>query len=189
MRADARRNRERLVHTAREAFAEQGTDVALDDIARRAGVGPGTLYRHFPTREALVEAVYRGDITALSDRAYELIESLPPADALVRWLREEIRFVIEKRGLHAALHTLLEGNAETFAWCRGTLHEAGEALIANARRAGAIRPDVTATDLLRLGHGLGIASQNTPDIADHLVSVLLDGLRPRREPDAPRAPG
>ena len=92
LRADARRNRDRLVEVARSAFAERGLDAPLDDIARRAGVGPGTLYRHFPTREALLAAVYRGDIENLAARARELAASCPPREALARWMSDQLDY-------------------------------------------------------------------------------------------------
>jgi AcrR family transcriptional regulator len=177
MRADARRNYERLVATAREAFAEQGPEAPLDDIARRAGVGPGTLYRHFPNREALVEAVYRGEIADLSARAYQLIEDLAPEDALAEWLREEIRFVTLKRGLAATLKAVLDKDSETFAWCHATLRDAVAAVVGRAQEAGVIRADVTPTDVLRLGHGVAAATEHAPDSADRLLTVMLDGLR------------
>ncbi|WP_137812344.1 TetR/AcrR family transcriptional regulator [Gandjariella thermophila] len=177
MRADARRNYERLVATARDVFTEQGPDAPLDDIARRAGVGPGTLYRHFPTREALVEAVYRGEIADLSARAYQLLEDFSPADALVAWLAEQVRFATLKRGLAATLKAVVDRDSETFAWCHTTLRDAAAAVVTRAQEAGAIRPDVTPTDVLRLCHGVAVATEHAPDDADRLLSVLLDGLR------------
>lgn len=177
MRADARRNYERLLAAAGEAFAEQGPDAPLDDIARRAGVGPGTLYRHFPNREALVEAVYRGEIAHLSARAYQLLEDQPPREALVEWLREEVRFATLKRGLVATLKAVVDRDSETYAWCHATLRDAAAALVTRAQQAGAIRPDVTPMDVLRLCHGVAVATEHAPDDADRLLAVLIDGLR------------
>jgi AcrR family transcriptional regulator len=177
MRADARRNYERLVATAREVFAELGPDAPLDDIARRAGVGPGTLYRHFPNREALVEAAYRGEIVDLSARAYQLLDERSPRDALVEWLREQVRFANLKRGLATTLKSVVDKDSETFAWCHATLKDAAAAVVSRAQEAGAVRADVTPTDVLRLCHGVAVATEHAPDDADRLLSVLLDGLR------------
>src|SRR5215216_6625186 len=106
LRADARRNRDRLIAAAREAFAERGAEASLDDIARRAGVGPGTLYRHFPTRLTLIEAVYRDGVEALCAEARDLMSSPSPGEALATWLRSVLSYAGEKRGLATALMTM-----------------------------------------------------------------------------------
>jgi AcrR family transcriptional regulator len=177
MRADAQRNYERLLAVAKEAFGEHGADAPLDDIARRAGVGAGTLYRHFPTRQALMEAVYRDDVAELSAQAYELLERLPPAEALAAWMQLQVAYIIRKRGLGAALVATVGMESELFTTCREALIGAGAALLAAAQHAGAVRTDIDSADLLRLGHALAIATEKSPTEAPRLVEVVLDGLR------------
>jgi AcrR family transcriptional regulator len=178
MRADARRNHERIVATAREAFTEQGIDVPLDDIARRTGVGPGTLYRHFPNRDALVEAVYREEIGMLAARAYALVEELPPDEALGTWFREQVGWVRDSSGLALTLKAAIDQDSETFAHCRKELREAVAALLAAAKAAGVVRADLEPGDLLRLGHGVATASEYADDEGvERLLSVVLTGLR------------
>jgi AcrR family transcriptional regulator len=179
MRADARRNFERLIVAAREAFTEHGPEASLDDIARRAGVGPGTLYRHFPTRVALLEAVYRDDITRLSDRARELLAEKPVEEALGTWTMEQVEYVLRRRALAATLKTALDRDSRTLAYCKTTMREAADALLAPAKEAGLIRPEVTGSDLLRLVHGIGYASEYAPEEAGRMLSYLLAGLRPQ----------
>jgi AcrR family transcriptional regulator len=182
VRADARRNYERLIAAAREAFTEHGVEASLDDIARRAGVGPGTLYRHFPTREALLGAVYRDDVEALAERAKQLAGELPPGPALDAWLRLQLDYIKAKRGLGSAIKAMLGGDSETLAWCKETMRGALRDLLGRAQEVGAIRADVDAPTVLRLVHGVGIASESVPDEADRLLSIVLDGLRPLTPP-------
>jgi AcrR family transcriptional regulator len=179
MRADAQRNRERLLAAARDAFGEHGMDAAMDDIAKRAGVGPGTLYRHFSTREALLAAVYRDDVTNLAARADELADA-EPGEALARWLAIELDYAKQKLGLGAALKAMLGADSETLVYCRDTLRGAMGRLLDRAREAGAVRDDVSATDVLRLVHGISVASESSPDEATRLLGIVLDGLRPPR---------
>jgi AcrR family transcriptional regulator len=179
MRADARRNYDSIVVAARTAFTEHGPGAPLDDIAKRACVGAGTLYRHFPTREALIEAVYRGEIANLSDRAYKLSEELPPGEALVTWIREQVQWIVRSRGLATTLKASIEAGSETFAWCQSSMRSAVGAALVAAQGAGAIRSDVTATDILRLGHGIGLAVERaSPDETERLMSIMLKGLEP-----------
>jgi len=178
MRADARRNYERIVATARDVFAEHGVDAPLDDIAKAAKVGPGTLYRHFPSREDLVEAVYRGEVAQLAGRAYELRDTVPPGDALFSWMRIQIRFITESGGLALALKSAISADSETFEHCRKQLNDAVAALLEPAQAAGIVRADVEPRDLLRLGHGVGAATAYADDAgAERLWSVVRDGLR------------
>src|SRR5581483_81147 len=172
LRADARRNYERLIGAAREAFTEHGAEAHLDDIARRANVGPGTLYRHFPNREALLAAVYRGDVDELASRADELAAQWPPGEALAAWLRLQLDYIKAKRGLGSAVKTMLSNDSETLAWCRETMREALRKLLITAQDAGEIRRDVEAQDVLRLVHGVGIASEPVPDQADRLLNLV-----------------
>jgi AcrR family transcriptional regulator len=178
MRADARRNYERIVAVASEAFAEHGPEAPLDDIARRARVGPGTLYRHFPARENLIEAVYRADIEQLSGRARELLETRSPEDALVTWMHEQVDYGLRKRGLATTLKAAMDHNSETFQLCKTMLTDAAASLVVAAQEAGAVRTDVEPRDLLRLGHAIAAAAETAPESAERLLNVVLDGLRP-----------
>lgn len=185
MRADARRNYARLLTAAAEIFAEQGAGASLEDIAARAGVGIGTLYRHFPSRQALLEAVYREHIEALGAEAQVLGSVLSPGEALATWLRSVLAHNVAQRGLKEAL--MREGGSELTAACKRQLQEAGAALLAEAQQAGDVRPDLEITDLLRLLYGIALAIELAPDRreqADRLLAIMLDGLR-SQQPVAP----
>jgi AcrR family transcriptional regulator len=181
LRADARRNRDRLIAAAREAFAERGAEASLDDIARRAGVGPGTLYRHFPTRFALMEAVYRDGVEALCAEAHDLLSSPSPGDALATWLRSFLAYVGTKRGLGTALKAMAgEETPPVFAASHEMIDAAGTALLARAKEAGAVRPDVQLWDLFKLVSGIAITCEQAPDcelMADRLLALVLNGVR------------
>jgi AcrR family transcriptional regulator len=181
MRADARRNRDRLIAVAREAFAERGADASLDDIARRAGVGPGTLYRHFPTRMALMEAVYRDSVEALCTEGRDLLASPSPGDALATWLRSFLAYAGTKRGLARALMAAAgEEKPAFFAACHDMIGDAGSALLVRAQEAGAVRPDVQLWDLLKLVSGIAMTCEQAHDCAataNRLLALALDGIR------------
>lgn len=177
-RADARRNRQRLLAAARAAFTEHGAEASLDDIARRAGVGPGTLYRHFPTRQALVEAVYRDQVEALCAQGYELLDALPPGDALAAWLRAMADYVATKRGLASVLMAIMgDEGSQVFAASKEAMYAAAGALLTRAQESGAVRPDADVRDLLRLVHAIAVATEQAPDSAERLLSLVMDGLR------------
>ncbi len=179
MRADARRNRERLLVAARSAFAEHGADAPLDEIARRAGVGIGTLYRHFPTRLALQEAVFRDQVGAVCAGASELRDSRPPGEALAIWLRSLIGYIATKRGLSSALMSALGKDSELVSSCSAQMKVAGKELLVSAQQVGAVRPEVDIADLLRLVHAIVLATEQAPrddGQRDRLLSVVLDGL-------------
>jgi AcrR family transcriptional regulator len=182
MRADARRNYQRLLDAAVAAFAEHGADdVSLEEIARRAGVGIGTLYRHFPTRQALLEAVYLDQVEALRVRADELLVTDPPGEALAAWLRAMAAFSSTKHNLTSALLATLGKNSDLMSACSKVIIEAAEALLGRAKQAGVVRQDVDARDLIRLVHGVNLATQHAasdPGQADRLLGLVLDGLRP-----------
>jgi len=177
MRADARRNYERLLVAARDAFSERGEHASMDDIAKRAEVGPGTLYRHFPTREALLATVYREDVDIMAKRAGELAATLPPFEALATWLHDQLGYIKAKLGITAVLKSLLKEDTETFEWCRDTMRSAVSSLLEPAQQAGVIRPDVDPITVLRLAHGVGMASENAPEMADRMMDLVIDGLR------------
>ena len=182
MRADARRNRQRLLDAALQVYAERGADDAsLDEIARRAGVGIGTLYRHFPTRQALLEAVYRDQVEELCEVARELHDEAPPQQALERWLRALMAFATTKKNLSSSLMSG-PNKSEVATSCSAMVREAATKLLADAQATGQVRGDVDAIDLLRMSHALAIAADQPyshPDQGERLMSVLLAGLRPQ----------
>nr|WP_043732469.1 TetR/AcrR family transcriptional regulator [Streptomyces zinciresistens] len=183
MRADARRNHERLLTVARSAFAEHGTDASLEDVARRAGVGIGTLYRHFPNRDALLSAVFEDAVGDLLARSHELLDAPEPCAALVTWLRETVTHASEYRGLARSLMSVSSDATSALARCSGPIREAGGALLARAQRAGTVRPDVAIADLLQLTHAIALAAEEAPsdpDLADRLLHLTLRGLKPAR---------
>jgi AcrR family transcriptional regulator len=179
MRADAQRNRDALLEAAAAAFTEHGPAASLEDVARRAGVGIGTLYRHFPTREALVEAAYRRSLETLCDQADQLAQELPPAEALEAWLQAFVGYAVTKRGLGAVLKMAADGSTELFAEMRARIRAAMAGLIDSAVAAGTIRPDANAADLLGAIGGVCMASEQPgwQEQARRLVGLLMDGLR------------
>ena len=186
LRADARRNRDRLIRTAAEAFAERGAGASLEDIARRAGVGIGTLYRHFPTREHLVEVVYRRELELLAEAAEQLAAEKAPDEALEEWMYRFVNYMATKRGMANSLKLLIVSNAALFTEGSTLLRSAVDALLAKAIAAGAIRSDVETEDVL---HALSsiYSIPDTPqwrERANRLIGLLMDGLRHRRTPPA-----
>jgi AcrR family transcriptional regulator len=179
MRADARRNRELLMAAALVAFTERGADdTSLEEIARRAGLGIGTLYRHFPGRTALLEAVYTDQVAALCQRAGELAASESPGAALAAWMRDLAEFSATKHNLTSALAADYDKDAPVFSACRDELLAAAGALLTRAQQAGAVRPDVQPLDLLRISHGVAAATERAADgdEAERLLSIMLSGL-------------
>ena len=189
MRADARRNHERLLAAAAAVFTEHGADDAsLEEIARRAGVGIGTLYRHFPTRQALLEAVYKDQAQALHARALELLDSPSPTEALVTWLRAMIEFGATKRSLSKSLMATLGKDSELLSLCSTMIREGATPLLTRAQEAGEVRADTDTTDLLRLSHAIAVACEHASphaDQAERLLSLMFDGLRSSRPGSAP----
>ncbi len=179
LRADARRNRDKLIEVAAQAFASHGTASSLEDIARRADVGIGTLYRHFPSREHLVEAVYRHEVEALCDAAETLSGELAPDQALEEWMHRFVGYIATKRGMADSLRILLNGNSTLFADSYGKVPVALADLIEKAVAAGSIRSDVDGTDVLHALSGT-YSMPNSPEWHDRsrrLVRLLMDGLR------------
>ncbi|MFE4533517.1 TetR/AcrR family transcriptional regulator [Streptomyces scopuliridis] len=183
-RADARRNGERLLTTARDAFAEYGTDAPLEEIARRAGVGIGTLYRHFPTRQALLQAVLHDRLEALHSEAVPLLDNPAPADALLGWLRSVALHATRYRGLAAALLLGVRDEDSPLSPSCGAVLTAGAELLHRAQRAGQIRPDVTAADLYTLANSVAWAAEETSTsrsesgpLAARLLTLTMEGLR------------
>jgi AcrR family transcriptional regulator len=181
MRADALRNYQKLLTAAAAAFAEHGTDdVSLEEIARRAGVGIGTLYRHFPTRQALLEAVYRDQVEALRARADELLATKPPAEALATWLRDLIEFGRTKRMLTTALLSTHNKDSELMSSGSAIVRAAASDVVGHAQRAGVVRADADPADLMRLVHAISMTTEwagDDSEQADRLLALVLDGLR------------
>jgi len=179
-RADARRNYERLLAAAAAAFAEHGADdVSLEEIARRAGVGIGTLYRHFPARQALLEAVYKDQVDGLDALGAKLVVAESPGDALGEWMRAFVAFGRTKRSLSSALVETIGKNSELMSACSMILRSRTDELLSRAQRAGEARPEVKTVDIFRLTHGLIMATETAPsdpDQPDRLLSLVIDSV-------------
>jgi AcrR family transcriptional regulator len=177
LRADARRNRERLIAAATTAFSEHGADAPLEDIARQAGVGIGTLYRHFPTRLALQETVFRTQVERVCQRGRELIDDPSPGEAFAAWLHALSSYLGTKRGLSKALIANLGRDSELISSCSQIMKSTAEHLLERAQKAGEVRTDISSMDVMRLVHGIAVASEQTPEDAGRLLSLMIDGLR------------
>jgi AcrR family transcriptional regulator len=179
-RTDARRNRERILEVAKEAFTRHGADTSLDDIARDAGVGPGTLYRHFPTRDALIEAVYRTEVEKLAAAERKFAETMAPIDALRAWMLLFIEYIAAKHIIAPALNTFVGGASKLYEGSRAQIQGAIEALVKRAIKSGDMRKDIEPFDLLRALIGVSSVS-SSPDwqqSAKRLVDILITGSRP-----------
>jgi AcrR family transcriptional regulator len=174
-RADARRNYDALVTAARDVFTEDGTSASLERVAERAGVGIGTLYRHFPTRQALLEAVYQEEVEAMA-RAADDLSALPPWDALSQWFHQYVGFAATKRALNEALLDTAPESTVLLA-CRTALSRAGNALVERAQEAGVIRKDTSFADIGRLVAGVAMVPTADDEQKERLLELALDGLR------------
>jgi AcrR family transcriptional regulator len=179
-RADARRNYEKILTAAREAFAEGGESTALEEIARRADVGIGTLYRNFPNRQALLEALYVNEVEEICRSAEEL-DSDDPWQALNDWFQRFIGYMATKRALAAELLNYLDQDAELFTICRSSLWAAGEPLLKRAQEAGVVRDDVSIGDVIQMVAGIGKIPSTDPAQTEHILRIALDGLRYRED--------
>ena len=179
-RADAQRNRERLLEVAKAAFADVGVEVSLEVIARRAGVGIGTLYRHFPTRDAIVEAVYRREVQQLAEAATRLQATLPAGEALRQWMRLFVDYTATKKVIASAMSSIVGGVSELYAASGVLITEAMSDLVRGAIAANDIRSDADPTDLLRalVGFTYGAVGPGWQASALRLIDILMDGLRP-----------
>lgn len=179
-RADAQRNRERILEVAKKEFTRSGANASLEEIGKKAGVGPGTLYRHFPTREDLLVAVYRSEIEKLAAAERTLVDTLPPVEALRAWLLLFVDAVETKHIIAPVLNTLVGDPQKVFEAFHGQIHEALRALVKRAIKSGDIRKDLDPIDLLRAI--VGVANVSTsPDwqqSARRLVEILILGARP-----------
>jgi AcrR family transcriptional regulator len=187
-RADSLRNRDLLLKAAAKVFSAGGPEASLEAVAKRAGVGIGTLYRHFPTRESLFEAVYRHEVDELADLADRLAKAEPPVEALRQWLRANVQLVATKKGMLAALALAAHRPPDLYAYSFGRLSEAVGGLLERAIAAGEIRADVAPEDLLRALIGMTY-SYDQPDwqaTVLRLVDVFVDGLSAKQKSGAQR---
>jgi AcrR family transcriptional regulator len=179
-RADARRNYEKVLAAAREAFAEGGESTALEEIARRAGVGIGTLYRHFPSRQALLEAVYVNEVEAVCRSAAELAGA-DPWDALSDWFEGVMSYLATKQALAGELLNYMDRDAALFQVCRTSLYAAGGPLLERAQEAGVVRSDVEFPEVMQMMIGISKIPAGDPEQTAHILRIALDGLRYRPE--------
>jgi AcrR family transcriptional regulator len=179
-RADALLNRQRILDVAKEAFARHGANASLDDIASEAGVGPGTLYRHFPTREELLQAVYRSEMEKLAAAERRFAQSMPPIEALRAWLLLFVDAIETKHLIAPVLNTLIGDPKKVFAASHAQTHEALRALVKRAIKSGDIRSDLDSMDLLRALVGVAnvATSPDWQQSAKRLVDILITGSRP-----------
>ncbi|MCZ7436231.1 TetR family transcriptional regulator [Micromonospora sp. WMMC241] len=182
LRVDAQRNRQRLVDAAVQAFSQAGAEVTLDRVAREAGVGIGTLYRHFPTREALVEAAYRNELAKLCDAVPELLATRPAQTAVRDWMDRFVDYLATKRGMADALRLVIASGANPYAHSRDRLLAALNDLLAAGVAAGTVRSDVAAADVLAGLSGVALVAGEPEqrDQAGRLLDLLMDGLRHRQ---------
>ena len=176
MRADASRNYDKLIEAARSAFADNGADASLEAIARAAGVGIGTLYRRFPSRQDLLEAVYVEEVETLC-RSAEGLDDLPPWDALVDWLHRFVGYVATKRALSTELMATVGMESDVFRKCHDAIRQAGEPLLERAQQAKVVRPDTDFLDLIRMVCGITMIKSADAEQIDRILSLALDGLR------------
>ena len=181
LRADAQRNRDRLLSAAVRAFSQEGPDVTLDAIAKDAGVGIGTLYRHFPTREALIEAAYRSELARLCDAVPDLLQGMPPDEATRAWMDRYIEYMSTKRGMAGALRAVIASGGTPYAQSRDRLITAITSLLQAGAAAGALRADIQPGDVLASLSGISLAAGEPAqrDQASRLLDLLMDGLRYR----------
>ena len=181
-RTDARRNRERILEVAKEAFTQSGADASLDEIAKQAGVGPGTLYRHFPTRGALIEAVYHTEVDKLAAAQRELSAKLPPVAALRAWMMLFVDYIAAKHIIAPALNSVVGGPSRLYESSRAKVGGAVEALVKRAIKSGEIRKDLESFDLLRALIGVSNVATGPEwqQSARRLVDILIHGSRPSK---------
>jgi AcrR family transcriptional regulator len=179
-RADAERNRERILEVAKEAFTRAGANASLDDIAKEAGVGAGTLYRHFPTRDALLEAVYRTEVEKLAAAERKFAETMSPLEALRAWMLLFVDYIAAKHIIAPALNTLVGGPSKLYEGSRAQIQRAIEILVKRAIKSGDIRKDLDPFDLLRALIGVSnvATSPDWQQSARRLVDILITGSRP-----------
>jgi AcrR family transcriptional regulator len=176
LRADAQRNRATLIAAARALFTERGSDASLEEIARRAGVGVGTLYRHFPSRQDLIEAVYVEEVEALC-RSAEDCTGGSSWDALVHWFDRFVDYVATKKALLQELMATIGQDAQVFRTCHEAIFAAGQPLLDRAKRDGVVRPEVEFLDVIRMVSGVTMIRNADPEDIRRVLAMALDGLR------------
>jgi AcrR family transcriptional regulator len=179
-RTDAQLNRERILEVAKEAFTRSGANTSLDDVAKEAGVGAGTLYRHFPTRDALIEAVYRTEVEKLAAAERKFAQAMPPIEALRAWMLLFVDYIAAKKIIAPALNTFVGGSSKLYEGSRAQIQGAIDALVERAIKSGDLRPDLDPFDLLRALIGVSNVGSG-PDwqqSAMRLVDILIIGSRP-----------
>jgi AcrR family transcriptional regulator len=177
MRADAKRNYDLLVDTARKVFADQGSDASMEAVAKQAGVGVGTLYRHFPKRIDLVEAVWREDVDTLVDSVHDGLADLPPWEALEAWLRSYVEYARAKRFFINELHEAFEKQPDLKSETRDRIQNAASHVLSRAQEAGLARTDIDAMDLMQLISPMCTTPTFELNQAERLITLVLDGLR------------
>ncbi len=181
-RKDAQLNRERILEVAKTAFTRHGAGASLDEIAKQAGVGAGTLYRHFPTRDALIEAVYRSEVEKLAAAETRLAAAMPPIDALRAWMLLLVDYIAAKHIIAPALNSVVGGPSRLYESSRSLIQGAMESLVQRAKESGDIRRDTDASDLLRAMIGVSLVGSG-PDwqqSAKRLVDILIAGSSPAK---------
>jgi AcrR family transcriptional regulator len=177
MRADAQRSRKKLLAAATSVFLDKGADAPLEEIARQAGVGIGTLYRHFPTRLDLQEAVFRNQVDEVCGQAEQLLDWPSPGEAFTIWVRSLTNYFATKRGLTEALVAGDESRAKVISGCSAIIRTTADGLLTRAKDSGEIRQDLDLSELMLLLHGVIVASERAPEKSDRLMSLLLEGIR------------
>lgn len=180
LRSDAARNRKRILEVAKAAFTRYGADASLDEIAKQAGIGAGTLYRHFPTRDALIEGVYQNEVETLAAAADRFAETMTPIEALRAWMLLFVDYIAAKHIIAPALNSVVGGPIRLYEGSRGLIQEAVDQLVKRAKRSGELRKDLDASDLLRALIGashVGFGS-DWQQSARRLVEILINGSRP-----------
>ena len=182
-RRDAQQNRERILDVAKDAFTRHGADTSLDEIAKQAGVGAGTLYRHFPTRDALLEAVYRNEVEKLAAAAREYSATMPPMQALRTWMLLFVDHIAQKRIIAPALNSMVGGPEKLYESARGPMESAINALVKSAIKSGDLRRDLEPYDLLRALIGVAFVASGPgwQQSARRLVDILLTGSSPKHQ--------
>jgi AcrR family transcriptional regulator len=179
-RADALRNRERILEVAKEAFTQQGANASLDEIAKQAGVGAGTLYRHFPTRDELIEGVYRNEVEKLAAAAARFAETMSPLEALRAWMLLLVDYIAAKHIIASALNSVVGGPSRLYEGSRTTIQGAIDQLVKRAKKSGELQKDLDASDLLRALIGVSHVGSGADwqQSAKRLVDILIAGSRP-----------
>ncbi len=181
-RRDAQLNRERILEVAKTAFTRHGAEASLDEIAKQAGVGAGTLYRHFPTRDTLIEAVYRSEVEKLAAAGGRLSAAMPPVEALRAWVLLLVDYIAAKHIIAPALNSVAGGPSKLYASSRSLIEGAMDSLVRRAQASGDVRRDISAADLLcaMIGVSLVDSGPDWQQRAQRLVDVLIAGARPAK---------